>query len=76
MSHGRNLKFLLTENDYDAFDPYAQGALWPYAASDPDHAIDRYLDELDKLSTSLLRSTIVSSDIAENDEIYSADLRV
>lgn len=30
LSRGRELRFLLSETDYDVFDPYVTNALWPY----------------------------------------------
>jgi len=75
-SHGRELRFLLSGSDYDAFEPYVGYALWPYTAPDPDHAADRYFDELDKLRTGLLRMTIVRADISEQDEVRSAEFGV
>ena len=76
LSHNRELRFLLTGPDYDAFWPYVEHALWPYAAPDPDQAAEQYLSQLDKLRTGLLRLTIVRADISESDEVRSAVIKV
>ena len=75
-SHGRELRFLLSGSDYDAFEPYVGYALWPYTAPDPDHAGERYLSELEKLRTGLLRMTIIRADISQQDEARSAEFKV
>lgn len=76
LSHGRELRFLLNESDYDAFWPFVEHALWPYNAPDPDHATEQYLSEFDKLRTGLLRITIVRSDVSTDDEVRSAEFKV
>jgi hypothetical protein len=73
LSHGRELHFLLSETDYDAFVPYLTNALWPYNAPDPEHAIFQYGDALDKLRTGLLRLSVIRSDISEDDRVQSAE---
>src|ERR1700688_4675352 len=37
LSYGRELRFLLNGSEYQMFWPYAEQALWPYVAPDPDH---------------------------------------
>ena len=76
LSHGRDLRFMLSESDYDAFEPYVEHALWPYTAPNPNSAADEYLSALDKLRTGLLRLAIVRSDISENDDIRSAEFKL
>jgi hypothetical protein len=76
LSHGRDLRFLLNDHAYDAFEPYVEHALWPYTAPDPDHALDQYAAEFDKLRTGLLRLTTVNSDISENDAVHSGEFRL
>lgn len=76
LSYGRELRFLLSGSEYDVFWPYVEHALWPYNAPDPDHSVEQYLGELDKLRTGLLRLTIVRSDISKDDEIRSAEFRL
>lgn len=73
---GRELRFLLSEADYDAIEPLATDALWPYNASDPDRALDRYTAKLNSLSTGLFRLAIVSSDISQEDKINSAEFKI
>jgi hypothetical protein len=76
LSHGRELHFLLSRSDYDAFWLYVEHALWPGDAPDPDRAADQYLSQLDKLRTGLLRLTIVRADVSEKDEVRSAEIKV
>ncbi len=47
LSHGRELRFLLDQSDYEAFEPYVDHALWPYNAAGPDHATDQYFGALE-----------------------------
>ncbi len=75
LSHGRELRFLLNESDYDAFEPYVDHALWPYNAPDPYHAADEYLDALEKLRTGLLRLTILRANVARDDAVRSAEFK-
>jgi hypothetical protein len=73
LSRGRELRFLSSETDYDAFEPYLTNALWPYNAPDPEHAPGQYLDALDKLRTGLLRLSVIHSDISQDDKVQSAE---
>ena len=73
LSRGRELRFLLSDLDYEAFQPYVTNALWPYNAPDPEHAIGQYLDALDKLRTGLLHLSVIRSDISRDDVVQSAE---
>jgi hypothetical protein len=76
LSHGRELRFLLNESDYDRFEPYVERALSPATAAEAARAADEYLDQSDKLRTGLLRLTIVHADVSESDEVRSAEFKL
>jgi hypothetical protein len=76
LSYGRELRFLLKESDYYALWPYVEHALWPYNAPDPTHTADEYFSKLDNLRTGFLSLAIIRSDISDNDEVRSAELKV
>jgi len=75
LSHGRELRFLLDQSDYEAFEPYVDHALWPYNAAGPDHATDQYFGALEKLRTGLLRVTILHADVTQDDIVRSAEFK-
>src|ERR1700722_9755803 len=62
LSRGRELHFLLSETDYDAFESYVTNALWP--STTPSAATEQYSDALDKLRTGLLRLSVVYSNFS------------
>lgn len=72
----RELRFLLDQADYEHFDPLVEKALWPYNAPNPAHAAEDYLTALAKLRTGLLRLKILSSDVAPDGAVRSAELEV
>jgi hypothetical protein len=76
LNHGRELRFLLNESDYDRFEPYVERALSPATAAEAARATDEYLDQSDKLRTGLLRLTIVRADVSESDEVRSAEFKL
>jgi len=76
LNHGRELRFLLNESDYDRFEPYVERALSPATAAEAARATDEYLDQSDKLRTGLLGLTIVRADVSESDEVRSAEFQL
>jgi hypothetical protein len=72
----RELHFLLNQSDYERFEPLLKNALWPGDAPNPDRAAQEYLTALDKLSTGWLRLEILHSEVAPDDTVRSADVRV
>src|SRR5437899_63870 len=76
LSHGRDLRFLLSSSDYDRFEPYVERALAPSSEAESTRAADEYFDQNDNLRTGLLRVTIVRVDVSDDDEVRSADLKL
>lgn len=76
LSHGRDLRFLLSSSDYDRFEPYVERALAQSTEAESIKAGEDYFDQSDNLRTGLLRVTIVHADVSEADEVRSADLKI
>lgn len=76
LSHGRELRFLLSTADYDRFEPYVERALGHSTEAESIKAGEEYFNQNDNLRTGLLRVTIIRADVSETDEVRSADLKI
>jgi hypothetical protein len=76
LSHGRNLRFLLDNADYNRLEPLMDNALWPYNAPDPNRALDEYVTALQNLQTGVLKLKILAADLAPDDSVRSAKFHV
>ena len=72
----RNMRFILSEQDYLRLDPLMRNALWPYSAPDPEHAGEKYMDAVGATQTGLMRLNTVRYRISPDGVIQSATFRV
>jgi hypothetical protein len=61
-------RFVPSEADYDKIGALLQGALWPYSATDPEHAQENYMTALEGIDTGLIRFRPTRYDLSENGE--------
>lgn len=72
----RNLRFILSEPDYDRIMPLARNGLWPGDSPDPDHAAEKYLKALDSLHTGTINLKTLHYEISDQGMIQSAEFTV
>ena len=72
----RNMRFILSEQDYLRLDPLMRNALWPGDSPDPEHAGEKYLDAVGAAQTGLMRLNTVHYKISPDGLIQSATFRV
>ena len=72
----RNLRFILSEQDYLRLAPLMRDALWPGDSLDPEHAAEKYLKAIRTLRTGLIRLDTVHSALTPDGHISSATFRV
>ncbi|MGC1373799.1 MAG: hypothetical protein WA824_16815 [Candidatus Sulfotelmatobacter sp.] len=58
-----DMRFLLSQQDYEQISPLLTNALWPYKAPNPDAAANEYLADLKRLKTGLLKLSVSAFDL-------------